>query len=101
MFTDSLSVFHVLTRYSRTAEKRFKIDRASIQESHQNMEAAEVAFVCLEYSLADPLIKIKLHAVFQDILTISNINHPVEQWVNREKKAYDSVVVKRECPDVG
>lgn len=61
------------------------------------MEVADVAFVNSEYSLAHPLTEVKMHKGPRDVLTPSNINHLVKQWVVRENTSDDSVVKKRAC----
>ena len=91
MYTDSLSLFDVLTKASMTTEKRLMIDIQCIKDFSRKMEVDDIAYVKSEYDIADPLTKIRLDSILIDTLRSNKLNHPVGQWMNRGKvsKAHD------------
>jgi hypothetical protein len=83
MYTDSLSLFDVITKSSTTAEKRLTIDLVVVREAFDRMEIAHLAFLRTNWNTADALSKVSRNNYLETILTTGTIDHPVAQWVVR------------------
>ena len=83
LYTDSKSLFDVITKNSVTTEKRLMIDVRSVREAYVNMELNNVAWIRSEYNPADALTKVKDNLVLTKAIDEGFITHPVEQWVVR------------------
>jgi len=53
MFTDSKSLFDVITKCSITTEKRLMIDIKSVREAYDRQEGSDVGFLRSEFNAAD------------------------------------------------
>ena len=84
MYTDSLSLFDVLTKSTTTTEKRLMIDLRSVRECYENQELDNVAHIRSQFNPADSLTKIKRNSILDQILSDGKIHHPVDQWIMRE-----------------
>jgi hypothetical protein len=85
MYTDSLSLFDVITKSSTTAEKRLMIDLVVVREAYDRMEIAQLAFLRINWNPADALTKVSRNTYLETILTTGTIDHPVAQWVVRRR----------------
>lgn len=83
MFTDSKSLFDVITKYSDTTEKRLQIDLSSIREGYNCQDISHIAFIRRQHNPADSLTKITNNLVLENILKYNFIDHPIEQWIIR------------------
>ena len=104
MFTDSLSLFDVLTRAKTTTEKRLMIDLQTVKDSYDKKEIESVSFVRSEYNVADALTKVKKASTLIEVMRTGKIDHPIEQWIIRSESSIDetkskdaSVLKKGEC----
>ncbi len=102
MFTDSLSLFDVLTRAKVTTERRLMIDLQTVKESYDKKEINHVSFIRSEYNIADALTKVKKDSILLQTLKSGRLDHPVEQWIIRTetelaKNEDAQVIKKREC----
>jgi hypothetical protein len=79
MFTDSISLFDVITKSSTTAEKRLMIDLVVVREANDRMEIAQLAFFRTNWNPADALTKVSRNTYLETILTTGTIDHPVAQ----------------------
>jgi hypothetical protein len=85
MYTDSLSLFDVITKSSTTPEKRVMIDLVVVREAYDRMEIAQLAFLRTNWNPADALTKVSRNTYLETILTTGTIDHPVAQWVVRRR----------------
>jgi hypothetical protein len=85
MYTDSLSLFDIITKLSTTVEKRLMIDLVVVREAHDRMEIAQLAFLRTNWNPADALTKVSRNTYLETILTTGTIDPPVVQWVVRRR----------------
>jgi hypothetical protein len=85
MYTDSLSLFDVMSKSSTTAEKRLMIDLVVVREAYDSMEIEQFAFLRTNWNPADALTKVSRSTYLVTILTTGTIDHPVAQWVVRRR----------------
>jgi hypothetical protein len=83
MYTDSLSLFDVITKLSTTAEKRLMIDLVVVREAYDCMEIAQLAFLRTNWNPTDALLKVSLNTCLETILTTGTIDHPAQRVVRR------------------
>jgi hypothetical protein len=83
VFTDSLSLFDVITRSTTTVEKRLMIDIAAAKEAYKEGTLDTIGFIRTRFNPADAFTKIGRCQALEDILTKGEIDHPIEQWVER------------------
>lgn len=84
MLTDSLSLFHVIPKSTKTTEKRLMIEIIVAKDSSQPNELNTIRFVRSENNLADALIKIRKCTKLDLIFARKNLNHPREQWGDKK-----------------
>ena len=77
-FTDSKSLFDVLTS-SSTTEKRLMIDLQTVQDSYNKNIITDVVHIRSLYNISDALTKVKKKSMLLDTLRTSKLSHPVEQ----------------------
>ena len=82
-YTDSRSLFDVITRNTSTSEVRLMVDVRSMRESYERMEISDLGWIRSEHNPADALTKMKENSVLNAILDEGKILHPVEQWIIR------------------
>jgi hypothetical protein len=85
MYTESLSLFDVITKSSTTAEKRLIIGLMMVREAHVRMKIAQLAFLRTNWNPADALTKFSHNTYLETILTTGTNDHPVAQWVDRRR----------------
>jgi hypothetical protein len=83
ILTDRLSLFDGLIKATATSEKRLMIDLAAAKESYKKREIETLGFVRTEYNSADVFTKVTRCKMLEEIIRMSVLNHPVEQWVTR------------------
>lgn len=90
MFTDSKSLFDIITKCSSTTEKRLLIDVKAVREAYEKFEVSDVGFVRTENNPADSFTKLKPNDALQRILSHNKSDFPIDQWIVRTKrKNYD------------
>lgn len=89
MFTDSKSLFDVITKCSITAEKRLMIDITSVRNAFNAHEISNVGLVRSENNPADAFTKVTKCPALEMILEANHCNFPVEQWVYRLSSSKD------------
>lgn len=57
LLTDSRTLFDVISKGTRTSEKRLMLDVASAREGFRRMEISDIGFIRSSHNLADGLIK--------------------------------------------
>jgi hypothetical protein len=85
-FTDSLSLFDVITRSTSTSEKRLMIDITAAKEAYHEGTIDIIGFDGTTFNPADALTKVTRCPSLKDILLKRKISHPIEQWVERAIK---------------
>lgn len=83
LYTDSKSLFDVISRGSRTAEKRLMLDVACAREGFIRHEISDIGFVRTAHNLADGLTKSMRQAFLRDVLDTCRLQPKVEQWIVR------------------
>lgn len=87
MFSDSLQLFDVITRVSRTTEKQQMIDVVSAREAYNNFDISNVGLVADKENPADGLTKPKTCKPLLQLLRTDIDATPVVQWIIRKKEA--------------
>jgi hypothetical protein len=82
-FTDSLSLFNFSTCSTTTVEKRLMIHLAAAKEAYKEGTLDTIGFIRTRFNPADAFTKIGRCQALEDILTKREIDHPIEQWVER------------------
>lgn len=82
IFTDSLSLFDVISKATTTLEKRLMIDIASVREAYVKHDLEKLGFIRSQHSSADPFTKVMKCKALDDALN-GRLDHPIEQWIDR------------------
>jgi hypothetical protein len=85
-FTDSLSLFDVITRSTSTSEKRLMIDITAAKEAYHEGTIGIIGFVRTAFNPADAFTKVTRCLALEGIIIKGKISHPIEQWVERAIK---------------
>lgn len=108
VFTDSLSLFDVITKATLTAERRLMIDIAGVKQAYKTREIHTIGFIRTQYNPADALTKVRPCGALDDVLQSGRLSHPVAQWVDRQsvtptdldsKAAPGSILTNEETTD--
>ena len=86
MFTDSKSLFDIITKCGSTTQKRLLIDVKSVREAYNNHEVSDVGFLRSEHNPADSFTKISANESLQRILSHNKVDFPVAEWIIRSTK---------------
>lgn len=84
LFTDSLCLFKIISKGSRTSEKRTMIDVAAAREGFRDMHISDIGFVRGKDNCADGLTKKMSRKVLQDIMRTHKLEIKCEQWIIRK-----------------
>lgn len=76
MFTDSKSLFDVLTKCSITTEKRLMIDIKTVREAYDRQEVSDVGFLRSEFKAADTFTKVGHNKALANVLAQQRCAHP-------------------------
>ena len=90
MFTDSLSLFDVVTKATITTERRLMIDIAGVKQAYKAKEIHTLGFIRTNYNVADALTKVKACDAMRKTLRTGKLEHPIEQWVERKDDEDDA-----------
>jgi hypothetical protein len=82
-YTDSLSLFDVISRSTTTSEKRLMIDITAAKEAYREGTIDTIGFIRTNFNPADAFTKIVRCHSLEDMLLRGKIEHPIEQWVER------------------
>ena len=99
MYTDNLSLFNIITRSSKTTEKRLMINLRSVKQCYQNQELDNVVHVRTKFNPADAFKKVKRNNVLEKSLAHGILDHPVGQWVVRDTIPTESTSGDKEKGD--
>ena len=84
MFTDSKSLFDVITKCSSTTEKRLMIDISTVRTAYESFEVSEVGFIRSENNPADAFTKPGSFPSLKRIIETSRADFPFEQTIIRK-----------------
>ena len=84
LYTDSKSLFDVISKGSRTAEKRLMLDIAAAREGFLKHEISDIGFVRTKFNLADGLTKRMQQSALRKVLSEGRIHPKVDQWIIRD-----------------
>lgn len=84
LFTDIKSLFDVISKGSRTSEKRMMLDIAAAREGFKNKTISDIGFVRSSKNIADGLTKHMSQAVLRQIIDSSMLDIQPEQWIVRK-----------------
>lgn len=85
LYTDSKSLFDVITKNTTTTEKTLMIDIKALREAYIRMDIKDVAWIKREHNPADALTKVKEKSVLNKIIDDGVIEHHVQQWTIRNR----------------
>ena len=83
VFTDSLSLFDVITKATLTAERRLMIDVAGVKEAYKTRDIHTIGFIRTQYNPADALTKVRPCGALDEVIKSGRLTHPVAQWIKR------------------
>ena len=83
LLTDSKSLFDVVSKGTKTSEKRLMLDIAAAREGFRDRVISDIGFVRSSHNLADGLTKPMQQASLQKVLKSGTIDIDVEQWIIR------------------
>ncbi|CAN8072966.1 unnamed protein product [Agarophyton chilense] len=83
LFTDSKSLFDVISKGSRTSEKRLMLDIAAARQGFKTKAISDIGFVRSSHNVADGLTKTMHQAALKNILRTGSLQIKPEQWVIR------------------
>ena len=83
LFTDSKCLFDVISKGSRTSEKRMMIDIAAAREGFKRKEISDIGFVRSSNNIADGLTKAMNQSALLRILSTSTLHVNAEQCIMR------------------
>jgi hypothetical protein len=83
LYTDSQSLFDVITKGSMTSERRLMIDIALAQEAFKRHWISNIGLVPSEHNLADGLTKPGRSELLRDVIRQGRLDIHVRQWIVR------------------
>ena len=98
LFTDSKSLFDVITQCKSMAEKRLMIDIQSVRNGFDENEISNVGLVASENNPADAMTKAKKCPALLQVLDTQDPNFPVKQW-KFSQKSTDATCKIGDCAD--
>ena len=84
LLTDSKSLLDVISKGSKTSEKRLMLDIAAAREGFRDEIISDVGFVRTNHNLADSLTKPMKQTMLQSVLAAGQVKIYVEQWIIRD-----------------
>lgn len=84
LYTDSKSLFDVISKGSKTAEKRLMLDIACAREGFRRHDISDIGFIRGEDNLADGLTKSMRQAAIHKVLKEGRLSVVPEQWIVRD-----------------
>lgn len=86
IFTNSKSIFDIITKNSKRTEKRLQIDTHVVRQAYELYEISDVGFVRSENNPAGAFTKIGHNSALAIILNYNRCDFDVERWVYRAAK---------------
>ena len=83
LLTDSKSLFDVISKGSRTSEKRTMLDIAAAREGFRDKIISDIGFICSSSNIADGLTKSMSQAALQAAVSTGMLSVKPEQWIIR------------------
>ena len=83
LFTDSKSLFDVISKGSRTSDKWMMLDIAAARGGFRDKVISEIGFVRTSDIVANGLTKGMSQAVLRDVISTGELNVRAEQWIVR------------------
>ena len=83
LFTDSKSLFDVISKGSKTSEKRLMLEIAAAREAFRDQVISDIGFVRSSSNIADGLTKSMNQAALQSVVSKAKLNFQPEQWILR------------------
>jgi len=83
LLTDSKALFDIISKGSRTSEKRMMLDIAAAREGFRDRVISDIGFVRSSHNLADGLTKPMQQAALQSVLKSGKLTTRAEQWIIR------------------
>ena len=83
LFTDSKSLFDIISRGSKTSEKRLMLDVAASREGFKNKDISNIGLVRSEHNIADGLTKQMAQGTIRNLLETSTHQPQPVQWIIR------------------
>lgn len=83
MFTDSKSLFDIITKCTSMTEKRLLIDVKAVREAYEKFEVSDVGFVRSENNPADSFTKMRPNDALNRILHFNKSDFKIDQWIVR------------------
>ena len=84
LLTDSKSLFDVISKGSRTSEKRTMLDIAAAREGFRDKLISDIGFVRSSMNLADGLTKSMNQARLREVITSGHLDISPELWIIRK-----------------
>ncbi len=81
LFTDSKSIFDIITKLSTVSEKRLLIDISALRQAYTSGEIQNNGHISSEYNIAGPLTEKMNSDILVRLLETGKLNHPVHQWI--------------------
>lgn len=91
LMTDSKSLFDIISKGSRTSEKRMMLDIAAAREGFRDKAISDIGFIRSHKNVSDGLTKPMSQAMLRGILTKGQLDIVPDQWIVREKTKADAV----------
>jgi len=83
LLTDSKALFDIISKGSRTSEKRMMLDIAAAREGFRDHVISDIGFVRSAHNLADGLTKPMQQAALQRVIRSGRLTTQAEQWIIR------------------
>ena len=83
LLTDSKSLFDIISKGSRTNEKRVMLDIHAAREGYKAHDISNIGFVRSEQKTADGLTKCMKQESFRELARTGKLRTKVEQWIIR------------------
>lgn len=83
LFTDSKSLFDIISKGSRTSEKRLMLDIAAAREGFRDHLISDIGFIRSTKNVADGLTKPMSQQSLQHVISTAELNIQPEQWILR------------------
>ena len=83
LLADSKSLFDLISKGSRSSDKRIMIDIHATRDAYKSHEISNIGFVRSLASIADGLTKPKMQLALFDLLLSDKRNIKCEQWILR------------------